>query len=743
MSLFSDITTLNSALQAFTYAQGVVSENIANSTTVGYTAETAVINSLDNFSGVTATGVVSTRNSFLYNQIYGQLAQQAFDQARLSGLQQLGNIFPEISNPSSTVNSLTAAISAVSADWTALETATPATLAAAQATVLKGLENLAGLFNSDANQLYTLQNNTDTQLVNAINQVNTYEDQILGLNQQIVSAGANQSNVQPLIDQREVAAEKLTALTGGSVNYESNGAMGITFNGGTLVNGTNTFHLGILPAATTPGLTDVGYVSEPGSSQMADVTSQFTTGTIGGLLYSRNTDIPAAIQTINEMASGIIQYSNTINDSFTAPDTTSNHDLFVGSTATNMAVSQSVQNNLTYIGQTRDPNVPGDIATMQAALTTFDMFSDVETLSNHAPGIEKTAGTAIDATQPLNTQSAKFANPAPNATALPGNQGAISINGVITKWDVTQSLNTILQNINATSGGAFYATLVTTSAGQYVHILSNTPLTIFDVTNNPGTYNPAGNLAQALHLSSVLTSAAPINNSPVASTNQVDDSGSAMNAPINTLALFTQAVTPSAGGTIEVDNNPAWIVNWNAGQTIDTVLANIQAAAPAGTIIQNFNAATQSAELVNVASGATLTPANPMTSFSIQDLTGNFTSVLNLKSGTNASKLFTEMLTSVSTSQTAVQAELTQATALVSATQALQNAGGTVATPSLTNPDPTATNNVNLDAQLAEAATYQNAYDAAVRMQYVIEDMLNFLITGTASSNSNSAPIGS
>jgi len=156
------------------------------------------------------------------------------------------------------------------------------------------------------------------------------------------------------------------------------------------------------------------------------------------------------------------------------------------------------------------------------------------------------------------------------------------------------------------------------------------------------------------------------------------------------------------------------------------VLANIQAAAPAGTIIQNFNAATQSAELVNVASGATLTPANPMTSFSIQDLTGNFTSVLNLKSGTNASKLFTEMLTSVSTSQTAVQAELTQATALVSATQALQNAGGTVATPSLTNPDPTATNNVNLDAQLA-----------------VIEDMLNFLITGTASSNSNSAPIGS
>jgi flagellar hook-associated protein FlgK len=109
----------------------------------------------------------------------------------------------------------------------------------------------------------------------------------------------------------------------------------------------------------------------------------------------------------------------------------------------------------------------------------------------------------------------------------------------------------------------------------------------------------------------------------------------------------------------------------------------------------------------------------------VGDLTGNLSQVLNLNPDSNATQIFSELTTNISGSITSSTAEQTQADNLVKATQALQ----------------TAQSGVNTDAQMAQAVAYQNAYEAAVRMQYVLFDMLNLLITETGSPNPT-APTG-
>jgi flagellar hook-associated protein 1 FlgK len=730
---------LSNALQAFTYGQSITSENIANVDTPGYTAQVLNLESLSDFGGVAVAGVGSTRNTFLYNQIYSQVALQGYTTAQLSALNQVAAILPEVDNPAAS-GGLNAAINNLASAWTTLSGAPAST--ADQTAVLNAMQTLAGLFETDSNQLYALQQNLNNQVIQTVTQVNSLEDQILSLNKQIVDLGGQQSaQTSTLIDQRQVDAQALVGLTGAAVNYNTDGAMIITFNGGTLVDGVQSYHLGTMPSLTTPGVTDIGYVSVPGYSEMTDVTADFTSGTLGGL-YAGQANVKQAVLTLNKMASGIIQYSNEVNESANAPGTTINNPLFFGTEASDISVNTELPTNLDYILAGNDPANPGNLAAAQAAMTTLNMYSEVETI-NPTPGqggFDLNAGAPLDPTQPLAGQIGLLATEpdAPSGTlVINAGNNAVNVN-----WNTGDSLNQIVAMINAQGGGAIYATLQTVSGttnatalpqppattGQYIHIYSDAPLSIYDAS---------GNLGQVLSLNSVLYSSGPINNVPTTGVNQVEEYGPAptftpqpLDSTANELALFTQPVVPAGGGTVEVDGNPGQIVTWTPNQDLATIMAAIQNSAPPGTLIASFNESTQQAELINAGppqNPGILTPGNPLQSVSINDLTGNLTQVLNLDTNTNATQLFTQFTTTMKNTTTAVQSEQTQATNLVNATQALQ----------------TQQSGVNTDAQLAQAMIYENAYDAAVRMQYVLENMLNFLITQTGTPNYAGAPTGS
>ena len=726
MSLFSNIQSLGQAMNVFTYGETVIANNIANASVPGYALQRLDISSVAPInqdglllgSGVKATGVQNTRNVYLDNQLRLELGGLGFNNARLSGLQQISALFPEATNPASTAG-LTGAISNLASAWSAL--ASSPNSVAAKSAVLGDMQTLAAMFNTNSQQLYNLQRNLNTQVTNTITQVNTLLDQVVTLNKAIALGSLPGVNGKPnvLVDQREQVAEQLAQLMGANSTIDSAGNMVVTFSAGTLADGNYAYKLEAIPSGTAVGFTGIGYRQIP-SGTPQEVTQQVSTGTLGGLLTARDVDVKAARLTMDKMAWGVISYSNQINESYVAGDATLSHDLFIGSKASDIQVSSAIVNNVGYIGGTRntDPaTAAGDLALMQAALQSMDMYQQVvtdtvNTLASAAP---------IDPTKALSTQSFTYA---PSPLAIPSSKGEMVIqaggNALHLKWDVTQSLDQIIANINANSGGAFYATFdqdpstVNGLQGQQVHIFSTSPLTIYDVT---------GNLGKALMLSSQLSSSASINNSPLAGLGQMKPV-QPMNSVTNKADVFTQELTglgPTGSGV--VDGN---VFTWTPGQTLLNTLSDIATAS--GSLSYGWFPATQTASLVRSGDQAVnstiLTAANPMTPIGVSDTQGNLTQVFNFSdSDSNATKIFSEMVSTLSSNMSNTQALATQAQALVDNTNQLQAAQS--------GPDAIA----SYDS--AQMVVYQRSFQAAARLQYVLDDMLNVLINRMGSPISN------
>ncbi|HXB97807.1 MAG TPA: flagellar hook-associated protein FlgK, partial [bacterium] len=641
MSLFNSIQGLGSTMNVFQYGEQVISENIANASVPGYALQTLDISSIgptnqDGLllgSGVQATGVANTRNVYLDNQLRLELGGLGYNNARLSGLQQIAALFPEVANASAT-SGLQGAIANLSSAWSALA-ASPNSVAA-KSTVLGDMQTLSGMFNTDAQQLFSLQENLNTQVNNEITTINGLLDQVVTLNKEISLGSTGQVDGQPnvLVDQREQVAEQLAQALGANSTVNASGNMVVTFSGGTLADGNNAYHLEAIPSSTAVGFTGVGYQQIPVGTP-AEVTSMITSGTLGGLLTSRDTDVKTARLALDKMAYGIINYSNQINDTFVAADGSDEHDLFIGTKAADMEVSAAITNpgGLNYIGGTRnsDPNTTaGDLATMQAAMQSMDMYQTVATdLVNQQGGIDPTV--AIGA----GSQPWQFP---PSGLALPGNPGVLMIQignqpAVPIQWNVTQSLDTIISNINAAGGGAFYATFDASDATntangitQAVKIFSTAPLTVWD---------QSGNLGKTLMLSSTLTSSASMNNSPLALLGQMKPN-QPMNNAVNMANVFTQELTGlTPTGTAIVDGNS---FNWTPGNSILQLTQGIiPGASP--TLSGGFYTGSQTAFLVrsgaqNINPGL-LTAGNPMTPISISDSQGNLTQVLNLADGSS------------------------------------------------------------------------------------------------------------
>jgi flagellar hook-associated protein FlgK len=202
----------------------------------------------------------------------------------------------------------------------------------------------------------------------------------------------------------------------------------------------------------------------------------------------------------------------------------------------------------------------------------------------------------------------------------------------------------------------------------------------------------------------------------------------ALNSTQNKLDIFT---TPSVnGGTILIDGNT---VNWTATDQIQISLAlAVQLATPTpGQVSLFWDSATQTVVLeksgdpVGANAGShNFGLGNTMTGIQVVDTIGNLTRSLNLDTNTNASKIMDELVVSLGARRDAEGVLEQQAQALVDQTQQLQDNES----------------KVDINQELAQARLFQRSYEASVRLQAIMDEMLNVLInhTGTSSSASGS-----
>lgn len=289
------------ALMADQNALNVTANNVSNQNTPGYTREVVNWQPTDavTLSGTTySTGVTSTavsqRDRVLEQQVQQQTQTQSQSGALESALQQVQDIFGLSST--STSASSTALGTATDSFFSSLSTleGNPADTSTRQA-VLTAANNLTSAFNSAANQLAQVSSGLDQQVGTTVGQINSLTSTIASLNQQIASTSPN-GDAGALEDQRQLAITQLSQYVGlDQMTTESNGITLTTSNGAVLVSGSQSYSLS---TTLVNGVTDVVAAGQ-------DVTSGLTGGQLGGVLQTRDQELPAYASALDNLAYGI------------------------------------------------------------------------------------------------------------------------------------------------------------------------------------------------------------------------------------------------------------------------------------------------------------------------------------------------------------------------------------------------------------------------------------------------------
>lgn len=302
-SLNASLASALSGLIADQGAMAATTNNVANVNTPGYSrqepvlvaSDPVVLSPLTFGTGVTLQSIESIRDPILESQIQQQTQAEGQYSTLASALQQTqtnftastGDIGTAISNFFDSINQLST---------------NPSDLSLRQG-VLTAAGNVASSFNTTANSLTQQQTSLDLSVVQQVGRINQLTQQIAQLNTQVSNLQNVGENAGTFIDQRQQAIDQLSSLVDVSVIPSDNSLTLITANGAPLVTGQQSFQL--QTQTNSAGLHEI-------YSQGNDITSQITSGQLGGTLQARDQEIPAIQTQLNTLAAGLATSVNKV-----------------------------------------------------------------------------------------------------------------------------------------------------------------------------------------------------------------------------------------------------------------------------------------------------------------------------------------------------------------------------------------------------------------------------------------------
>jgi len=232
MSLSSSIGTALSGLNAAQAGLDLVSRNIANANTVGYTKKIQqTTNLIAGNQGIGVFQAPETRSVDKY--VLAQLRSASASTSQLSVansfLKQIDQMFGSPSSNSSIASSVTNMQSKLQAVAT-----TPDDDAARQ-TFLNAASNLASQLNSMTGQIQGLRQQAEQGLSDSVSSANALLQSVAALNIQIANARAGNGSSADLEDKRDMAINELAALMDVKTIARDDGTLAVFTSGGQLL----------------------------------------------------------------------------------------------------------------------------------------------------------------------------------------------------------------------------------------------------------------------------------------------------------------------------------------------------------------------------------------------------------------------------------------------------------------------------------------------------------------------------
>lgn len=391
------------ALLAHQTSLQVVSHNIANAETPGYSrqrpmlsANTPVRMPYGNIgTGVSFDGIERQRDVLLDQSFRSASSLLGESTTRRDLLSQVEGIFGEPADAG-----MAASLDQFWSSFSDLATS-PGSLSA-KAVVQQRGRQLAQLFNDYDTRLTQTREQVTTRLDSLVSQVNQFAEQVAELNGRILTAESTGTVASDLRDQRDLLIDQLSSLAGARAEPQRDGSVTVLLGNSTLVDGTSARPLRLQqdppvpPPAVMPSDIPVKLTLGNSVDRLAPLA-----GELKGLVDVINTDVPTLRGRLDTLASSIVSTVNTAHTAgfvfagATIPGVAAG-DFFDAGTVTDpvragtMKLFSAIELNSANIASSGDINAPLDNS---VAMSLASLRNNTTAVSYTGPGgVTETAG---------------------------------------------------------------------------------------------------------------------------------------------------------------------------------------------------------------------------------------------------------------------------------------------------------------------------------------------------------------
>jgi flagellar hook-associated protein 1 FlgK len=294
MSLASALSIATGGLANVTNQLAVVSQNVSNANTAGYTLEIGQQTALSSDGtplGVLTGPTVRSINTTLQAEAWQQdatVAGMTVTSTALSAIDAAQGTPGDGDDLASLTGALNDAFTTLSADPSST---------AEQTAVVTAAGNLATAINNVAQAIGTQRQDANDSAIQEVAQLNTALASIGSLSTQIGTLSDQGGSTAALEDQRDAAMSTVAQLTGASFLTQSDGSIQVILPSGTTLPTDGTADLQLDESQLSPQ-----YTARRVTMAGKDITAQLTAGSIGANLALRDTVMPTFQAELDEFA---------------------------------------------------------------------------------------------------------------------------------------------------------------------------------------------------------------------------------------------------------------------------------------------------------------------------------------------------------------------------------------------------------------------------------------------------------
>lgn len=387
MSIISTLSTARLGLAANQRALNIVSNNIANVNTPGYSRQAPIFESIAG-GGVRIFNVQRLGDSFLNSQLRSSNSRLASRTVLAQNLTLLETALSETDNTgiSRSIQDFFASLQDLSLQ--------PAGSPERQA-VRAQAERMISTLQSASQQIGQIRRQIDQQVRQQVEQVNALTSALANLNSQISSRQGTGGGLNYIFDQRDQIVSQLSVIIGVNVIESENGSVTVFGEGGlTLVEGFESYNLGTAPDPASRGFVRVTYEGITGSGTIID--NRLTEGSLAGLLQSRDGELVDSLNRIQRLSAEMTRSFNAQHRLGFGLDGVTGRDFFTGLDVTTLPTINNSGGAQPTAGSIVDPSLLtfDDYEIRFTSPTLYDIV-DVTTGTTLSSGNAYTSGAAI------------------------------------------------------------------------------------------------------------------------------------------------------------------------------------------------------------------------------------------------------------------------------------------------------------------------------------------------------------